>query len=259
MLPAVAISLFGGLLAPTFAAPPAALHGVAIFFALYAAHVTDGYVDFYLRGEDDDHPLTARGCRVGLAAATVGFVGCLLALWAVVGVGAVLVTLPGWLIAYHHAPKLDMHPLTATLGYPAGIAIALLGGYYVQTSALTTPVLAYATIFFVTLAGVKVIDDATDVDYDRSIEKRTVAVIVGRYRAKHVGYGTMAIGMGATVVSALSITGVPLSAAFAPFVFGVVALLASTATPKVATMLLIRGVYLFLATLLAAIWLQPLQ
>jgi len=259
MLPAIAVSLFGGLLAPTFAWHVAWVHALAVFCGLYTAHVADGYVDFYHRGEDTDHRLTAAGCRFALAGATVGFVGCLLALWALVGFDAVLITAPGWLIGYHHAPQLDMHPVTATLGYPAGIALALLGGYFVQSGTLPIHLLAYATIFFVTLAGVKVIDDATDVGYDRSIQKQTVAVVVGRYRARHAGYGAMTIGMVLTVGSALSLATVPLSVALAPVLFGAVALLARDRPPAIATMLLIRGVYLFLATVLVAIWLQPLR
>lgn len=155
MLPPVAASLFGGLYGSSFSVRLAALHAVAVFCALYTAHVKDGYVDFYERGEDEAHPLTERGCRVALALSTAGFVAATVALALLVNLPAALLTLPGWLIGFHHAPQLDMHPLTATAGYPSGIALALLGGYYVQTTALTATMLALAAVFLVVLSGIK--------------------------------------------------------------------------------------------------------
>jgi hypothetical protein len=92
-------------------------------------------VDFYQRGEDEDHPLTQRGCRVALGGATAGFAICAAVLGIAVGPLAALITLPGWVIGYFHAPQLDTNPVTATTGYPLGIALALVGGYYVQTGA----------------------------------------------------------------------------------------------------------------------------
>jgi 4-hydroxybenzoate polyprenyltransferase len=270
MLPPLAGSVFGGLLAAgasvdrltggavVFDPGLAGLHVVAAFFALYTAHVKDGYVDFYGRGEDDDHPLTARGCRVALAGASVAFFVCLAAVWWLVGPVAALLTLPGWLIGFNHAPRLDMHPLTATAGYPAGIAFALVGGYYVQATALSVTVIALAGVFLAVLSGIKVIDDAQDYEYDRSIDKRTAAVVVGPEAAYRGAYALMATGMVAVVAMAVGIDGVPPSAVAAPLAFAVVAGYARRAGPELATMLLIRGSYVFLAVLVAAVWFRPL-
>jgi len=257
MLPPVAASLFGGVFGPQFSPGLAALHAVAVFCALYTAHVKDGYVDFYGRGEDDDHPLTERGCRVALALSSTGFFAATVALGVLVGPLAALLTLPGWLIGYYHAPQLDMHPVTATAGYPTGIAVALLGGYYVQSLTLGATVLALAGVFLLVLSGIKVIDDATDYDYDRSIQKRTVAVVLGPARARGVAYGLMSVGMLAVVVAAALLGGVPPSGALAALAFGAVALIARDAGPELATKLLIRGSYVFLAVLVAAVWLRP--
>ena len=258
MLPPLAASLFGGLLADRFTLPIAGVHLAAVFFGLYTAHVKDGYVDFYGRNEDDDHPLSERGCRLALAGATVGFFLSALALVVLVDVWAGLVTLPGWLIGYHHAPQLDMHPVTASVGYPTGIAFALLGGFYVQTTGLAPVVVALAVVFLVVLTGIKVIDDSTDVDYDRSIDKRTVAVVLGRTRARRLAYGLMFLGMVAVLVMAIAMSSIPPSAAVAAIAFGVVATLSRNAEAELATMLLIRGSYVFLALLLAAVWFRPL-
>jgi 4-hydroxybenzoate polyprenyltransferase len=271
MLPPLAASLFGGLLAASTAAGTgtggtavaydpvvAGVHVLAAFFALYTAHVKDGYVDFYGRGEDDDHPLTARGCRVALAGASVAFFACVGAVWWLVGFVGALLTLPGWLIGFNHAPRLDMHPVSATAGYPSGIAFALLGGYYVQATTLSPTVLALAGVFLVVLSGIKVIDDATDYDYDQSIGKRTAAVAIGPDAAYRAAYALMATGMVAVLGMAAGLRGVPPSAAGAPVVFGLVAVAARRAGPELATKLLIRGSYLFLAVLVGAVWFRPL-
>ena len=259
MLPVIASSLLGAALAGPFSVRLAALHAAAAFFALYVAHVTDGYVDFHIRLEDDDHPLTARGCQLALVGASACFLGCVVAIGWLVDIPAALLTLPGWLIAVNHAPQLDTNPVGATAGYPLGVSVALLGGHYVQTRALSATVLALAAVFLVVLAGIKVIDDAQDYDYDRSIDKRTVAVAVGPERARLTAYALMSAGMVGVVGLAALLPGVPPSAALSAVVFGVVALLARRAGPELATMLLIRGSYLFLAVLVAGIWFQPLS
>ncbi|MFP9192895.1 UbiA family prenyltransferase [Natrialbaceae archaeon A-CW1-1] len=257
MLPPLAASLFGGILVGSLEPIVATVHVLAMFAAVYTAHVKDGYVDFHVRGEDDDHPLTVAGCRLGLVASTALFVACCLALFVLVGWGAVAVTVPTWLIAYLHAPQLDMHPVTATAGYPAGIALSLLGGYYVQATALDVLPVGFALVFLTLLSGIKVIDDAKDYDYDRSIDKRTVAVVLGPARATTVAYGLMVTGL--AVVGLLALTGTfPLGTLLAIVAFGVVALFARRAPPRLATMLLIRGTYLFLAVLVAAVWFEPL-
>jgi 4-hydroxybenzoate polyprenyltransferase len=257
MLPPLASSLFGALLTGVESLPLAGLHLTAVFAGLYTAHVKDGYVDFHVRGEDDDHPLTARGCRVAMAGSTLVFAYCLVAIAILVDLPAALLTAPGWLIGYLHAPQLDTHPVTATVGYPAGIALALAGGYYVQAGTLSPVALAFAGTFLVVLSGIKVIDDAQDFAYDRSIGKRTVAVVLGRERARRAAYGLMLLGLVAVV--AFAVAGVfPPSATAAPAVFGTVALTARRADDRLATMLLIRGSYLFLAVLIAATWFRPL-
>ncbi len=189
MTPPLAASLFGAVLAERVSLALAVIHVAAMFAAVYTAHVKDGYVDFHIRGEDDDHPLTARGCRVGLAASTAAFALCCVLLFVFVNWVAVALTVPTWLIAYHHAPQLDTNPITTTTGYPLGISLSLLGGFYVQAGTITAVPFAFALVFLVLLSGIKVIDDAQDYDYDRSIQKRTVAVVVGEHRARDVAYG----------------------------------------------------------------------
>ncbi|WP_049926895.1 UbiA family prenyltransferase [Halopiger goleimassiliensis] len=258
MLPPLAASLFGAILGGAVAPSTAAVHVTAMFAAVYTAHLKDGYVDFHVRGEDEDHPLTERGCRVGLVGSTAAFALCCLALFALVDWVAVAVTLPTWLIAYHHAPQLDTNPLSATTGYPLGIALALLGGYYVQTGTVAAVPLGFSLVFLVLLSGIKVIDDAQDVDYDRSIEKRTVAVALGPTRAYDLAYGLMAGAL--LVVVALAVARVfPPTTVLAVVAFGAVAVVARRAEPRLATMLLIRGSYVFLAVLVAAVRFEPLS
>ncbi|WP_119815217.1 UbiA family prenyltransferase [Halalkaliarchaeum desulfuricum] len=258
MLPPLAASWFGAVVAGEFSVGIGAVHMAAMFFAVYTAHVKDGYVDYYRRGEDDDHPMTVRGCRVALVGATVGFVICTAVLGIVVGVGAALVTLPVWFIGYLHAPQLDTNPITATLGYPVGIALAILGGFYVQTTAVTPTALGFALVFLVTLAGVKVIDDEQDYAYDRSIEKRTVAVLLNPVRARSLALGLLFLGLVGVLWG--TVGGLfPPSAPAGALAFGSVVLVARRAQPTLATMLLVRGAYVFLAVLIVSVWFRPLS
>jgi 1,4-dihydroxy-2-naphthoate octaprenyltransferase len=258
MLPPVAASWFGAVLAGAPSVPLGALHAGAIFCAVYTAHVKDGYVDFHVRGEDDDHPLTVRGCVLALALATAGFAVCLAGLWWLAGAGAAAVTLPTWLIGFLHAPQLDTTPVGATVGYPLGIALAVAGGAYVQAGAVRPDALAFGAVFLLLLSGVKVIDDAQDHDYDRSIAKRTVAVVLGPAGARRLAGALVAGGLLAVVCFA--ILGVfPPATVLAAVAFGAVAATARRADPELATMLLIRGSYVFLAVLLVAVHYEPLS
>jgi len=253
MLPPVAAAGFGGLLSARYAVWPAALHAGAVVVGLYTAHVKDGYVDFHVRDEDEDHPMTARGCRAVLAASTLAFWALVAALWVAVSPGAAALAAPGWLLGYFHAPQLDTGPLGATLGYPLGVALALLGGFYAQAGRLDPAVVAFAAVLLVVVAGIKVVDDAQDYDYDRSVDKRTVAVVLGVPGARRVANALLASGV--LAVAGLAAVGVfPRASALAGVAFGAVALLARPAAPRRATMLLVRGAYLFLAVLLATTW-----
>jgi 4-hydroxybenzoate polyprenyltransferase len=257
MLPPLAASAFGALLAAEVSLPLALLHVGVVFPALYTAHVKDGYVDFHVRGEDDDHPLTAGGCRLALAGATALFFGGAAAVAVFAGPVAALLTLPGWLIGYLHAPQMDTNPVTATVGYPLGIGLALVGGHYVQAGAFAPVPLAFAVVFVVILSGIKVIDDAKDYAYDRSIDKRTVAVVLGRRRARRFAFGLMAAGL--LAVLALVVARVfPPSSVVAVVAFAGVAALTRRMDAEHTTMVLIRGSYVFLAALVAATWFRPL-
>ncbi|GAB3422224.1 hypothetical protein GCM10027435_26680 [Haloparvum alkalitolerans] len=258
MLPPLAASWFGAAVAGEFSVGLGAVHALAAFFAVYTAHVKDGYVDFHVRGEDDDHPLTARGCRLALAGAAVGFLGCLTALWLAAGPAAAAVTAPMWLIGYLHAPQLDVHTLGATMGYPAGIAVAMIGGAVVQAGSAAPATLAFAAVFLVVLTGVKVVDDEADLAYDRSIDKRTVAVVLGRVRARRLAYALLLVGC--IAVLWFTVAGLfPPAAPAAAIALLAVAAVAYRAPSDLATMLLVRGTYLFLAALLVAVWFRPLS
>lgn len=52
MLPPLAASWFGGDLAGRFSLAIGASHMIAIFAAVYTAHIKDGYTDFYVCNEN---------------------------------------------------------------------------------------------------------------------------------------------------------------------------------------------------------------
>ncbi|RLM57209.1 lycopene cyclase domain-containing protein [Halobellus sp. Atlit-31R] len=257
MLPPLAASAFGAVLAGSAALVPLVLHASATFLAVYTAHVKDGYVDFYVRAEDDDHPLSEAGCRRALLGSTLGFAAATLLLGALVDVVAAAITTPMWVLGFFHAPQFDTNPVTATVGYPLGIALAIVGGHYAQAGHVAVEPLAFGLVFLAVLAGVKVVDDAQDYAYDRSIGKRTVAVVLGRARARRFAYALLYLGLVLVVLFAVDGT-FPTAAPLAAVAFGVVALIATRADAEVATMLLVRGAYVLLALLVVAVWYRPL-
>jgi lycopene cyclase domain-containing protein len=127
----------------------------------------------------------------------------------------------------------------------------------VQAGTLSDRIAPFAAVFLVILSGVKIIDDAQDYEYDRSIEKRTVAVVLGRGRAVELAYYVMFLGLLGTLW--LTVDGIfPPTAFLAAVAFGAVAVIAYDSGPRIATMLLVRGSYLFLAALIAAVAFEPL-
>lgn len=258
MLPPLAASAFGAIQAADISFIPAGIHLSAIFFAVYTAHIKDGYVDFHVRGEDEDHPLTADGCQFALVGAGVGAGLSLVGLALTANPLAVALTAPTWAIGYFHAPQLDTNPLTTTLGYPTGIGLAVLGGYVAQAGTLAAQPLTVAVVMVVLLAGVKIIDDAQDYDYDRSIAKRTVAVHMGMSGAHSLAFALIWLAL-AGVVGAATLGLLPPTSVGAGLAFAAVAVVARRTGPELATKLLIRGAYVFLAVLVAAVWFQPLR
>lgn len=257
MLPPVAAAAFGAILAGAVDPAAATVHVLAIFGSVYTAHLKDSYIDFHVRGEDDDSPLTATGAWVGIGVCAAAVAVALAGLYLLVDGWAVALTLPGWLIGYLHAPQLDTNPFTATAGYPVGIGLAILGGHYVQVQALTLEAVVLAVVFVVLLSGVKIVDDLQDLAWDRDFGKRSAGVVLGYTSAHRLAVGLMASALAAVVVlSALAViepTSALAAAAFAP-----VLLVARRSDVEVGTMLLIRGSYLFLAALVAAAWWRPL-
>ena len=242
MAPALAASVYGGLLAVVIAADgpvgtdalrgvatlPATLHLLAVFLALYAAHAKDSLVDFYGRDEDETLALTRAGCRVAIGASGVGVLACLGALGATAGPTAFLLTLPLWPLGYLHAPWLDRHPAGTSADYAIGVGLVVVGGYAVQGGRLDAVALGVAATFVPAVSAGAVLVDAGDVAVDRRLGKRTVPVLLGPRRAGFVAAGLL--GASAAVVLALVGTGVlPPAAVAAAAVLGAVAL----ATPFV--------------------------
>lgn len=257
MLPPLAATWFGAILATGSSLGAAAIHTMAIFAAVYTAHVKDGYIDYYVRAEDDDHPLTVAGCRLCLIGATVLFGLSLIGLWVLVDWTAVALTAPTWVIGYLHAPQLDMHPIGATMGYPIGLGLSLIGGYYVQAETLTGVPIAFAIVFVLLLAGIKIVDDAQDHEYDRAIDKPTVAVLLGQRRARQVSGGLIVTST--ILVVGLVVSGTfPSGALFAALALVLIVAMAWRLDPMPATALLVRGSYVFLAILIAAVWFDPM-
>lgn len=199
MGPALASSVYGGLLAGVVAPLPAAIHLLATFLALYAAHTKDSYVDFFVRREDETLPLAREGCRLAIAGSGIAFAACLGVLWWLAGTTAALLTLPLWVLAYLHAPWLDRHPIGTSLDYATGVALVVLGGFAAQARAPTPTALGVAAVFVPVLAAGAILADVGDVETDRRVGKRTVPVLVGARGARRVAAGACTLAAGLVV------------------------------------------------------------
>lgn len=206
MAPAVASSVYGALLAGLTAPAPAILHLLATALALYVAHVRDGYVDAYVREEDESLPLTPAGCRLAVGVASVGFGACLAALAWLVGPLAVPLVGPLWLLGYLHAPWVDRHPVGTSADYAVGVGLVVVGAAHVQAGAVSPLVAGVGAVFVPVVAAGAVLVDVGDLDVDRRLGKRTVAVVLGASAARFVAAGLVAAA--AVVVVALVVGGV---------------------------------------------------
>lgn len=239
MAPAVGMSAFGALLAPTLAPVLAVIHALAVGTALYTAHLVDEYVDAHVRGEDAPM-LTERTARRAIAVTSLGCLGLVGALAFLSRPAAAATAATLWLLAVLHAPILDRNTVAVTVDYPLGIALALTGGHLAQMGTLTSGVVGIAVLFVVVLAAVKISIDRLDVDFDRTIDKRTIPVVLGEHRATRLSAGLFVGGGGLTaglvVLSVLplaALLSVPVSVA------GAVAGLGTTAETAVRRQMLL--------------------
>ncbi|ARS91890.1 hypothetical protein B1756_15985 [Natrarchaeobaculum aegyptiacum] len=210
-LPGVAVSIVGAVLAPDPSISTAAVHATAVALAVYVAHLTDGYVDYYVRGEDERNRLSPAELRAATILTATAFGPCLVALGFTSGALAVGVTAPLLALGYLHAPYLDTNPITTTVDYPTGIALAVVGGYATQTGTVSGAVGTTALALFVFLSGIGILMDLLDYEHDREIGKRTVPVVLGPERARSVS-SWLVVSSSVVVLSASAMSVVPVTA-----------------------------------------------
>lgn len=252
MVPALASSVYGGLLAGVVSPLPAAIHVFATFLALYAAHAKDSYVDFYERGEDETLPLTRSGCRVAIAGSIVAFAACLGALWWLAGPVAALLAFPLAVLGYLHAPWLDRHPVGTSLDYAAGVSLVVLGGFTAQAGPPTPTALGVAAVFVPVLAAGGILIDVEDVESDRRIGKRTVPVLVGPRRTRTVAAWLVGIAAG-LVVALVAVGPLPTAGRAAAPVLALAGLGVVRVEPRRGLHLLMAGMALVATLLLLSV------
>lgn len=201
LLPGAVMSVFGALLATDPTIPIAVLHATAVCLAVYVAHLKDGYVDHYIRGEDETNPLEPSEIRVAIIAAAGLFAGCLGALWLAAGPIGALLTAPLLALGYLHAPVLDTNPATESVDYPLGIVLATAGGYATQTGTVTALALSVCLILFLLLVAINVMLDRLDYRHDRRVGKRTLPVVLGPDRALRVAWALVLVSVATLAVS----------------------------------------------------------
>ncbi|MBI4393415.1 MAG: UbiA family prenyltransferase [Euryarchaeota archaeon] len=197
-------TLLAALLGALYAATPGSLdltrlpvYLLAVAAALYCGHALDSLVDYHRRGEtkfvymgffEDSGGLLSE--RELAAAAFVASAIWLIASLSLAPPGSALfaVSFAGFVIAALYSFALDRHPVTVSLAYPAGTALAMVGGFLLAGGTDAFAILAIAVPIFVYLVGGKIVSDQIDFEADSAIAKRTVVVVLGRERAKWFGY-----------------------------------------------------------------------
>jgi 1,4-dihydroxy-2-naphthoate octaprenyltransferase len=205
MVAAIGATVVGGLYSPIANLGNLTIFCVCVFAALYFAHVRDSYVDFFERGEDRFSYMTKQQAKRAMLACTLAVVACgayfaLQGLWLAVGV-----VFAGLLLAFFHTP-MDLNPIGATAGYPTGLALAAIGGFYVQAGAVSNKIVFFAAAVWLVLNGVKIVDDIKDFEWDRKFGKIAAPVYFGKKKAKKVAVAL--VFAGATLGLLLSLAGV---------------------------------------------------
>ena len=193
MVAAIGATVVGALYSPVSNALNLLVFCIGVFAALYFAHVKDSYVDFFERKEDPFSFLTKRQSHRAMAISSIVVLACVLyflrtGFWLVVPI-----ILIGFLLSFFHTP-MDLHPLGATAGYPTGLALAALGGYYVQAGALPLSMILFAFAVWLGFNGVKILDDVKDYDWDKRFGKIAAPVFLGKARAKKTAALLVAAG-----------------------------------------------------------------
>jgi 1,4-dihydroxy-2-naphthoate octaprenyltransferase len=251
MLPVVATSICGALLASGVSAGIMATHAGAVATTLFVAHLRDGFVDGHLRGEETP-PLSVAAYRWATAVAGVVAVALASSLVLTAGLLAASSVLALLCLALLHAPYLDRHPVTVTVDYPLGIGITLCGGFAAQAGGLTAGVLTVAAGVAALLSGIKVSIDRLDARFDATVGKHTVPVIASGPGATWVAVGCFAAA--ALVLLGAVGTGIlPWHAAIALLPVAGCAVATPAVTPRWAVRIQIALSYAFVGVLFVTV------
>lgn len=193
MVAAIGAAVVGGLYSPVSNIPNLLVFCIGVFAALYFAHVKDSYVDYFERHEDDFSFLTKRQSHRAMALSSLVVLACVLYFYSVGYWLVIPIIFAGFLLAFIHTP-IDLNPLGATAGYPTGLALAALGGYYVQAGIIHTKMIYFAIAVWLVLNGVKIVDDIKDYDWDKKFGKIAAPVFFGKALAKKVAAGLVIAG-----------------------------------------------------------------
>ncbi len=232
---------------------------LAVLLVLYSAHLRDTLVDRCQRREDADSPdtlwdagsrVSARALAGALVLSSTGAIALLLLLAVIADPLLLVIGLAGYGIAIGYAPFLDIRPVTVSISYPAGVALAMAGAYLLGAGTLDVRFLAVAGPVAVYLAGAKIVSDILDLEGDRRMGKRTAASVLGEASARRLGYGLCTVALALFAAGAGTL--VPAGALFAPIAAAPLVALSSRTREVPAVLLLVAGAYAALAVLGAA-------
>lgn len=170
---------------------------LSIFLALFSAHLKDTYIDYYVEKEDVTYRFGRFDSSYGLLSKK-NLVNGILFSMLIFSLLTIYLTIfrffylifgiIGMLLALTYSEKLSKNSVGACIGYPLGVSLVLVGGYYLQTSAFNPIVIIFSMILLLFLSSGKIIEDMIDMKHDKLFNKNTIPVLLGTKKNKMFGY-----------------------------------------------------------------------
>ncbi|GEM_PF-4845939 len=259
MIAAITAGLIGMLLGgPVNNLGLAAAFSGCIFLAVYIAHLKDTYFDYHISGEDKINPymgrfdgsgklLSKNDFVMGMIVSSILLLGLSFYVASLTSYAFLIFVIIGWTLAIVYAPLLYNY-LGAALSYPAGVAMAMLAGYFIQTGAIGITPLLFAIPLMVMMAGAKIVEDVIDFKTDKKLGKITTPVLIGLRRAKALGYEVFYLGLISLLFLSL-IGGIKFGNVYGILAGSVVGGYSYKFKPETGVYILVVGIYIVMLTM----------
>ena len=213
-IPVMLATLLGGAIAGIRDWGTMLLFMASSFLVLFAAHVKDSMVDYWVRREmelgyrsrfgDSGGILRKEEMALCMGVATGFFFSIMVYLVLTTTWLLLPIMLACFVLALTYVPYFDK-TVAKNIFWPLGVVIVIWGGFVVQSRTLALEPILVGAVVFILLSFGGILDDLPDADVDRKLGKRTIPVILGIEKANRIAYA--GIYSGATLGVALSLSG----------------------------------------------------